>query len=63
MSVQVAGELFELEAGESLHTETAHKYSIAGFTALAAEAGWLVSDQWHDAESRFAVLMMQSTPD
>ncbi|MDR9454515.1 MAG: L-histidine N(alpha)-methyltransferase [Spiribacter sp.] len=63
VSVQMAGESFELEAGESLHTETSHKYSIAGFTALAAEADWVVSHQWHDAESRFAVLMMQSTPD
>jgi len=58
VSVQMAGESFELEAGESLHTETSHKYSIAGFTALAAEADWVVSHQWHDAESRFAVLMM-----
>ena len=63
VSVQVAGERFELAAGESLHTETSHKYSVAGFTTLAAEAGWLVDHAWLDAESRFAVLLMQSLCD
>lgn len=60
VSVQVAGEQFHLDAGESLHTETSHKYRLEGFKALAADAGWAVSDHWTDAESRLAVLLMQT---
>ena len=61
ITVHVAGERFQLTAGESLHTETSHKYSIEAFTTLAAEAGWSVSDHWTDPQARFAVLLMQAT--
>ena len=60
-TVHVAGERFQLDAGESLHTETSHKYSLGAFTTLAAEAGWSVSDHWTDLQERFAVLLMQAT--
>jgi dimethylhistidine N-methyltransferase len=42
----VAGHAFHFSPGERLHTENSHKYSVASFTALAAEAGWTVSEHW-----------------
>lgn len=61
VTVHVAGERFELTAGESLHTETSRKYDIGAFTTLAAEAGWSVSSHWTDAQARFAVLLMHAS--
>ncbi|MGB1274615.1 MAG: L-histidine N(alpha)-methyltransferase, partial [Nannocystaceae bacterium] len=36
--VTVAGQRVTLAAGETIHTEDSHKYTIAGFTELAAQA-------------------------
>lgn len=44
--VTVAGQTFDFQAGESLHTENCHKFSPASLTGLAARAGWKVSHQW-----------------
>lgn len=42
----VAGQAFHFSPGEHLHTENSHKFTIKSFTALAAQAGWTVSEQW-----------------
>ncbi len=57
-TVEVAGEAFTLAAGESLHTETSHKYSLAGFQTLAAAAGWSLNRHWSDPDGYFAVLLL-----
>ena len=44
--VRVAGRTFAFKAGEQLHTENSHKFTVQSFTELAAAAGWEVSDQW-----------------
>lgn len=62
ITIHVAGERFELTAGESLHTETSRKYNIEAFSTLAAGAGWSVSGHWIDARGRFAVMLMHATP-
>ena len=41
--------------GESIHTENSYKYTLDGFAALAAEAGWQRQAQWIDDDQRFAV--------
>jgi uncharacterized SAM-dependent methyltransferase len=45
-TVRVGGASFRFEAGETIHTENCHKYSVDGFAALAAQAGWRVLDHW-----------------
>jgi uncharacterized SAM-dependent methyltransferase len=37
-------------------TEHSHKYTVAGFSRLAAQAGLALREQWIDDEQRFAVL-------
>jgi dimethylhistidine N-methyltransferase len=54
-SVRVAGERFEFAVGESIHTEDSHKYTIDGFRALAASAGWTGEYAWTDAERLFSI--------
>ena len=54
-SVQLAGQRFEFEEGESLHTESSHKYTVDGFRLLAEEAGFVPGPVWTDPERRFSV--------
>src|SRR5262249_10949091 len=57
--VRVLGQAFHFEAGESIHTENAYKYSLAKFAQLAARAGWTHLQRWVDGQSRFAVHVLE----
>ena len=54
-TVQVAGEFFEFDPGESLHTENSYKWGIDGFRALARGAGFVPGPVWCDDEGLFSV--------
>ena len=41
--------------GETIHTESSHKYTLPGFEALAAQAGLKVEEVWTDSDSLFSV--------
>lgn len=53
--VTVGGQRFEFQPGESIHTEDSHKYTVAGFRELAAEAGWRPVRTWADPRGWFSV--------
>lgn len=52
----IGQESFGVAAGETIHTEYSHKYTIAGFSELASRAGLTLRRQWTDGQDRFAVL-------
>lgn len=54
-TVSVDGHKFEFVEGESIHSEDSHKYTIAEFHALAAEAGWRAYRHWTDADNLFSI--------
>jgi dimethylhistidine N-methyltransferase len=54
-TVTLAGEPIEFARGEHLVTEHCHKYTVAGFEALAGEAGWVAQRVWTDPECRFSL--------
>jgi uncharacterized SAM-dependent methyltransferase len=54
-SVRVAGERFEFARGETIHTESSHKYGLAEFAAIGARAGLSVERVWTDPEALFSV--------
>jgi dimethylhistidine N-methyltransferase len=54
-SVNVGSHRFSFEAGESIHTENSYKYSIEGFRALAANAGFRGEKVWLDPKGLFAL--------
>lgn len=54
-SVQLGGQRFELEEGESLHTENSYKFTIAGLRALARQAGFRPGPAWTDPQGLFSV--------
>jgi uncharacterized SAM-dependent methyltransferase len=51
----VAGETIHFRAGETIHTECSYKYRLAGFAALARDAGFEVEQVWSDAGGLFSV--------
>ena len=53
--VHVLGHRFGFAAGETIHTENSHKYTVARFQALATQAGWRPSEVWLDDERLFSL--------
>ncbi|WP_051341329.1 L-histidine N(alpha)-methyltransferase [Azospirillum halopraeferens] len=51
----VAGRPFRFAAGETILTEISCKYTISGFQALAADAGWRSCCVWTDERGLFSV--------
>lgn len=54
-AITLDGQRFAFEPGETLHTENSCKYSVAGFRALAARAGYRSRAVWCDDEALFSV--------
>mgnify|MGYP000013984130 CR=1 FL=1 len=46
--------------GQSLRTERSYKYTLAGFEALAREAGWSVEAVWTDPDQWLSVQLLRA---
>jgi len=57
--VTVEGRRFHFEAGEAMQVEYSHKYTDAGFAALAAEAGLRVAHRWNDPLDWFGLRLLR----
>jgi dimethylhistidine N-methyltransferase len=57
-SVSVAGRHFYFSDAETIHTENSYKYTIAGFQALALEAGWRPEKVWVDKDNLFSIHLL-----
>ncbi len=53
--IRFQGRRFRYAAGERLHTEYSYKYTIAGFQALARDAGYNPEAVWTDLRRYFSV--------
>jgi dimethylhistidine N-methyltransferase len=53
--VALGGCSYELEEGESLHTEYSHKFTVTGLRELARRAGFRPGPVWTDADRLFSV--------
>ena len=53
--VELGGECYELEEGESLHTENSYKFTIDSLRALAMRAGFRPGPVWTDENRLFSV--------
>ncbi len=53
--VTIGGEPIRFAAGETICTEHAHKYTLASFEELAADAGLKVTQIWMDRQRWFSV--------
>jgi len=61
-NVRVCGREFAFAEGESIHTESSYKYSVAGFRALAAQAGFVPGPAWCDARTLFSLHWLALAP-
>ncbi|MCU0735158.1 MAG: L-histidine N(alpha)-methyltransferase [Methylotetracoccus sp.] len=59
-SVEVGGQHFHFDEGESIHTENSYKYSLEDFRAMAVAAGFTPVRNWFDTARRFCVQYLVS---
>lgn len=53
----VAGQNFSMRAGETIHTENSHKYSLLTASNLLLAGGWEPIEHYMDSEDRFMVML------
>jgi dimethylhistidine N-methyltransferase len=58
--VAIAGRRFEIEEGETLHTEYSHKFTVDGVRDLAQRAGFRPGPVWVDERRLFALHWLQA---
>ncbi|MDP2620742.1 MAG: L-histidine N(alpha)-methyltransferase [Hyphomicrobiales bacterium] len=56
--VRISGRTFDFAAGETIHTENSHKFTIPEFHLLARAAGFAPLHTWTDGERRFSVHLL-----
>jgi len=59
-SVSLMGQRFDFAAGEAVHTEDSHKYTIESFREMAARAGFRPRAVWTDPERLFSLHWLES---
>jgi L-histidine Nalpha-methyltransferase len=59
-SVNLMGQRFDFAAGEAIHTEDSHKYTIESFREMAARAGFRPRAVWTDPERLFSLHWLES---
>ena len=59
-TVHVAGATFPFKAGETLHTENSHKFTVERLGDLACAASWTLEREWVSAHPAFAIVLLRS---
>ena len=57
VAFEVAGERFQMAAGETIHTENSHKYTDRSARLLLLAGGWTPLAEWTDPDDQFALLL------
>jgi dimethylhistidine N-methyltransferase len=58
--VKVGEHVIAFDEGEAIHTENSHKYTLEGFHALAASAGFEPKAMWCDANRLFSLHWLEA---
>jgi dimethylhistidine N-methyltransferase len=58
--VRLQGQTFQFAEGETIHTESSYKYSVAEFRDLASRAGFATDTVWVDADRLFSLHLLQT---
>lgn len=56
----VAGQCFHMDAGETIHTESSHKYGARDERLLLRAGGWEPATEWMDEEGLFALVLAEA---
>jgi len=60
-TIEIDGRVFAFEAGETLHTENSHKYSLERLSALFAQTPWRLERAWRDERNWFAACLLSNS--
>lgn len=60
LQFRVAGECFRMEPGETIHTESSHKYGERDARLLLRAGGWQPCREWTDAEGLFSLILARA---
>lgn len=60
-AIGIGGQVFAFEAGETLHTENSHKYSIARFKNLIEPTPWRLEHVWTDPKGWYAACLFSNS--
>lgn len=60
-SIQIDGQSFSFEKGETIHTENSYKYSSAEFKELARKSGFGLVKSWTDVNELFAIYYLAAS--
>lgn len=58
--IAVLGRAVAFAEGETIHTESSHKYTVEDFQDLALEAGFVPESVWHDEERLFSLHWLEN---
>ncbi len=58
----VAGEIFAMSDGETIHTENSHKYDLRGLRLLLRAGCWTPIVDYSDADSWFTLVLAEAAP-
>lgn len=61
-TVSLGGQLINFAEGETIHTESSYKYSVAEFQALSRRAGFDAVHAWTDEKQLFSVHYLSVAP-
>ena len=53
--IKIQDKYYKFKKGETIHTESSHKYSPKSFSNLANKSGWKVKKIWTDINRQFSV--------
>lgn len=54
-TIRIDNDVFSFKAGETIHTENSHKYSLGSVAALCKQAGLYIQRHWNDEQNEFGV--------
>lgn len=54
---------FQMERGETIHTENSHKYGERDFRFLLLAGGWTPIEEWADDQADFALTLAHAEPE
>jgi dimethylhistidine N-methyltransferase len=57
-TVRLGGQSIAFAEGESIHTESSHKYTRSAIDGMAADTGWRVAEFVTDADGLFAIVAL-----
>lgn len=56
----VCGQCFDMDAGETIHTESSHKYGLRDQRLLLRAGGWEPAQEWTDADDLFSLILARA---